>query len=364
MSRDPTSSGGLGIRAGHGSRLCDLELLDLFLSDVEVDDTLTLNPRLARRLGREPDEMSAVVSLLECAAEAEAEASLSRSTVTDIEIAGVAPNGRPWFTEAMHSNCSRVWTMTADIYRDLGAQGGDAARQWALVESRWGRLQKQLSERKLPAQHRIYAKDKLKMVQTVTLPQLVCVGLPLRRREIRALREEWLAAIRQAEQAKHADPHAHPEVVAAANAYFDAALPFIIVSLAGDDGLRRKQYTRGRLGNEANFRVELEWDTGKTPVGIRTLTTYWTGDKRDYAHLKIRDKKKQVTRRDRRIVRRGFVDHRVLWDLISHWRPRQLVLNGAVANLAEYDLRDRSARRKVRAVPEPTGRPPPREVEN
>lgn len=203
------------IRAGHGSRLPELELLDLFLSDVEVGDMVTVNPRLARRLGRQADEMSAVVSLLECAAEAEAEDSLFRSTVTDVEIAGVAPNGRPWFTEAMHSNCSRVWTMTADIYRGLGAQGGEAARQWALVESRWGRLQKQLSERKVPAQHRIHAKDKLKMVQTVTLPQLVCVGLPLRRREIRVLRQEWLAAIRQAEQAEHADPLVHPEVSAA-----------------------------------------------------------------------------------------------------------------------------------------------------
>lgn len=110
------------------------------------------------------------------------------------------------------------------------------------------------------------------------------------------------------------------------------------MSLAIDDGLRRKQYARGRLGNDANFRIELKWDAGETPVAILTMTTHWTGDRRDPAHLKIREKKNQVTRRDRRIVRRGFVDHVVLWDLIRHWRPRQLVLNGAVSSLSAYDL--------------------------
>lgn len=326
------------IRAGHGTALAKMTLLDFFLSEVAVDDAIALNPRLARQVGREAGETSATVSLLEFAAEAEAEASLRRSTVTDIATAGMAPSGRPWFTEAMHANCSRLWTMTADVYGELGAQGGDAARRWALVESRWGRLQKQLSERKVLPQHRIHAKDKLKMVQTVTLAQLACVGLPLRRREVRAQREEWLATVRQAEEAEHADPHAHPEVKEAERGYFDAALRSIIVSLAIDDGLRRQQYTRGRLGYDANFRIKLERDASGIPVGIRTLTTHWTGDKRDPAHLKIGEKDKLPTRRDGRVVRRGFVDHIVLWDMIRHWRPRQLVLDGAFPNLSAYDL--------------------------
>lgn len=327
------------IRAGHGERLRDTALLDLFLTEVVVDDPITLNPRLARRLGREAGDASAAVSLLEFAAEAEAEASLRRSTVTDPNVAGRAPNGRHWFTEAMHANCSRLWTMTDDVYSEMGAQGGEAAATWALVQSRWGRLQKQLSERKVPARLRLRAKDKLKMVQTVTLPQLVCVGLPLRRREVHALRGEWLAAVRKAADAQHADPYLHPEVASAEQRYFEAALPFTLLSLAIDDGLRSKQYTRGRLGWDANFRVEFEWDAAGAPIGITALTTHWTGDMRDPAHLKIRENKKAVTRREGRLVRRGYVDHVILADLILHWRPRRLVLNGAFMDLKTYDLR-------------------------
>ena len=327
------------IRAGHGESLREMELLDLFLYDIEVADSMQLNPRLLRRIGRETSEMRATVSLLEFAAEAEAEASLRRSTVTDAGIAGVAPNGRPWYTAAMHANCSRLWTMTADVYRDMSAQGGEPARQWALVESRWGRLQKQLSKRKVPGQYRIHAKDKLKLVQTVTLPQLVCVGLPLRRREVHALRAAWLAAVRQATEAGHSDPSVHPEVIAAERRYFDANLPFIILSLAIDDGLRRKQYTRGRLGHDANFRIELERANG-VPVALRTMTTHWSGEKNDPAHLKIREKNNSVARREGRIVRRGLVDHVALWDLIHHWRPRQLVRNGVIPSLSTYDIED------------------------
>ena len=283
------------IRAGHGSLLNDLVLLDLFLSEVHVDDPVALNPRVARRLKRKPGETSAPVSLLELAAEAEAEASLRRSTVTEVAVAGRAPNGRHWFTDAMHANCSRIWTMTVAVYCAMGAEDADAAVEWALVEARWGRLQKQLSDRKLPARHRLRAKNKLKMVQTVTLPQLVCVGLPLRRREVRALRDDWVAIVREAAGAGHTG--LHPEVVAAESRYFDAALPFTILSVAVEDGLRLKQYTRGRLGDESNFRLELEWDSDGAPIGIRALTTHWTGDRRDPAHLKIPGVNKAVAHR-------------------------------------------------------------------
>lgn len=327
------------IRAGHGGRLQNMQLPDFFLIDVPVDGELALNPRLAQRLGS--DGGSATVSLLEHAADSEAGASLRRSTVTDAEIAGTDKNGRPWYTEAMHANCSRIWSMTAAVYRKMGTRGGEPSREWGLVQSRWGSLQKQLAEeRKLPTRHRIHAKNKLKMVQTITLPQLVCVGMPLRRREIRAMRKGWLAAVQQAEEAGHTDPHAHPEVAEVEEQYFDAVLRFTVLSLAIDDGLRLKQYTRGRLGTSStsNFRPELDFDAAGNACGVAALATHWIGDKRDPAHLKITDKNKAMARRDRRRVRRGLVDHIGLWDLIRHWRPQQLVANGSFADLASYGL--------------------------
>lgn len=326
------------IRAGHLSELADTNLLNLFLRVASTGEQVSANPRVAAHTGNtQSDEVE--ISLLEDAAEAEAPLSLQRSTVTDPDVAGVAPDGRPWFTQAMHQNCSRIWTMTADIFREIRTKGEKHAAEWALAEARWERLQKKLAkDRALPAEHYLYGKDKLRAVQTVTLPQLVCVGLPLRRREIHRLRGEWLAARRTAEDAGHARPLDHPVVKGAEERYFEAALPFTILSLAVDDGLRKKQYTRGRLGHEANFSPEFEFDAYRNPIGLISLKTTWSGDKRDPAHLKITEKNKKLALRADRRVRQGFVDHVVLWDLISHWRPRELVANGAYADLQSYDL--------------------------
>src|SRR5690606_27686285 len=141
-----------------------------------------------------------------------------------------------------------------------------------------------------------------------------------------------------ASAAGHPDPAKHPAVIAAEQEYFEAAWPFTALALALDDGLRRKQYTFGRVGPKGNFRLSLSFDMDGRPNGIEKMTTWWTGDRRDPAHLKIVTKDKAMARREDRDIRWGYVDRVILWDLVSHWRPRQLVTAGALPSILAYDL--------------------------
>ena len=329
---------GWAIRAGKMETLQSVKnLMGLFTCEEQVAGTVQLNPRLARAVAAADDTGSATVSLLEHIAEHEAAASLSRSTVTSGE--GRDDRGRPWFTHAIWQNCSRIWDMTQGIYRGIGTQGSVHAMEWALVESRWGHLQKELSTRAIPAEERVTAKDKAKMIRTVTLPQLACVALPCRRREIYVLRNVWQQSIATAQAAGYENPESHPAVIQATQAYFDnAAVPFLALAIALDDGLRRKQYTRGRLGDSRNFRIVLRYDDAGLPNGIGSLSTWWSGDKADPSHLKIRATQNRIARRDDRTVTPGCVDFSILWDIVSWWRPRQLIAAGVYTSLKSYDL--------------------------
>lgn len=330
------------VRHGEATCLPTLRLPDLFL---KTDGSAAIEPVNARAAaflaassaGTGKDTIERC--LLEYLAEQEAELSLARSTVTTPQIAGRGPSGKPWFTHAVWQNCSRVWDMVSDVYGVLGCTSAGAS-DWAKITSRWGRLQKELSDRQLPAHVKTRAKDKGKLIRTVTLPHLVCVGLPLRRHELHALRADWLQSLQTATAAGHARPEEHPVVRDAADRYFAAAISFCLLSLCIDDGLRAKQYTRGRLGSGGNFRLVLTRDRDGKPIGIEKLTTWWTGDMNDSAHLKIkgRRKNKKILKRENREVRWGFVDRAILWDVISYWRPRQLVSAGLFPTLGSYDL--------------------------
>src|SRR5690606_15180854 len=147
------------IRAGRGGDLPSMMGLDdLLVREAESTAAMQLNPRLAERMG--VTEAKGVVSLLEACAEREAAASLKRSTVVDQEFAQTAGAfEKPPFTHAIHQNCSRIWAMVEAIYSDMGAQAGEYAARWALIQARWGRLQKELAGREIPSEQCVAQKD-------------------------------------------------------------------------------------------------------------------------------------------------------------------------------------------------------------
>jgi hypothetical protein len=325
------------------SLLSELHLDGLFAVSVEVAGSCAgVSGRQARRRGQRQKAVQRC--LLAHLIEQEAPASLARSTVIDDSVDTTTLTGAGglfYFTDAIRTNCERIWSMTEPVWQPelLNGDAADKGR-WALIKVCWEALKTDVQSRKkgraLPPEHRKLAKNKKKLIRTITLPQLQCVGMPLRRREIRRSGEEWEIAREKAIAAKHPDPDAHPAVVDAAERYFDEGLvPHLMLSIVLEDGLRKKQYVRGRPG--LHFDISLDVDADGNPTGVAGMRTNWTADKMDPAHLKNWETNAEG-RLDRE-VRFGFVDPDFLWRFLSVKRPRDLVAGGAVASLSGYDLR-------------------------
>ena len=312
---------------------------DLFAEVVRSKSAKRLNSRVAARMGTQDANQHETVCLLEHALDNEASFAVNRSTVTTPDRAERPSGYKGWVTDALVRDIDCLWTITVDLYKE--AAGLDTAQEerWLMIAARHGRIREQIEARRLPEAARENSKNKLLLLRQVTLPQLVCVALPMRRREVRALRSVWMEAREAVAKAGHLDVDDHKAVSDAYAAYFEAAVPFTMLSLAVDDGLRRQQYTHGCLGFDRHFRPTLIFNDEGLPIGLSRLATVWNGGLSDPAHIKGADKDGAVKHREEREVRRGVVDHDILWDIITVWRPRQLVSGGAFTSLTAYDLK-------------------------
>ena len=335
--------GGWAVTAGRFDEFRQAKGLDdLFAMQIETQQRVKMSPRELREVrarGLPVDAFSVErISLLEALVEAAAPGALQRSAIAAIDVP--LKDGKPYLIYSLYATCTRIWSMTTDLYAGTAGQSTDSAQRWALASANWGHLVNELKTRKLKGEYVLYAKDKEKLVKLVTLPQLLCIAFPLRRRELRALRARWKGARADA-SAKGHDPDTHPAVSAAEEEYLRQAVRHMMLALTLDDGMRRKQYMRGRFGYHKNFHPI--WNrhdarlTGEIK-GINGLQTNWDGNKTDPAHFKIRERKDKLDTRYGRDVRPGTVDMKILWDVISIWRPRQLVAAGLVPSLAVYDL--------------------------
>jgi hypothetical protein len=320
------------------SRFAMLGLDDLFTGVAHVDEAAGVIGRDAQRRGISAKSKS-TRTLLHHLVEREAPDSLRRSPLLDpgIDFESVrSPSG--WYlTDSLYFDCSKLWNVAVAIYREelLHGDPDDNAR-WVKVEGNWAALSSVFTKRQLPLELCSYIKDKNLMIRTVTLPQLVCLGFPLRRIEIRALREQWTDAREKAVEAGH-DPDLHPTVREAAGRYFtDAVVPHLMSSLSIEDGMRKKQYVHGRPGS--HFIIELERDSCGKPIGIKGLSTCWLAAKGDTARVKNWERKKGLNERKLRDVRPGYVDFAMLWDFLSYQRPLDLLSSLAIPSLDEYDL--------------------------
>lgn len=337
--------GGWAVAARRLAELREAKGLDdLFAMQVESEKRVQLSPRElreARARGVTADAFSVQrVSLLEALVEAAAPGALARSTVAAPDVP--LKDGQPYLVYSLYATCTRIWSMTHDLYAATAGQRPESAQRWALASANWGRLLEELKSRQLKGEFIRNAKNKEKLIKLVTLPQLLCVAFPLRRRELRALRARWQQARAEAIEKGH-DADRHPAVAAAGEEYLAQAARHMMLAITLDDGMRRQQYTRGHLGYQKNFHPI--WQRHGVHAngaieGIKGLQTNWDGNRSDPAHFKIRErgKSKKLDTRYGRDVRPGTVDMEILWDVISLWRPRQLVRASLVPSLAAYDL--------------------------
>ena len=337
------------VRAGHADLLPTMRIFTL-LEREETTRDAPCNERLASYhaeagdLGRS-GRVTVTVSLLEKLAEREAGPAVARTFVLSdgfkqeaAQWESLGPEERTKrvkFTAGLITDITRIWSVIKDVY---GGMRQTDASTWNKIEENWTKLSARLWSNSIPAEHISKQKNKGLLVRTVTLPPFACVAMPLRLREIRWLQTAWLDALREAECKGHKCPEEHPAVKAAYDAYFGAAVPFCRLAVVVDDGLRYKQYVNGRLGDTAHFRPSFEKDEAGNIIGLSQVATFWYGDRRCKAGLKVRGANGKANKRENRLLRRAYTPHDILFDIITVWRPRQLVSNGAIPSLEAYDL--------------------------
>ena len=196
-------------------------------------------------------------------------------------------------------------------------------------------------------------KDKQRALACMSLPLVACVGLPLLRRRVVRLRAEWLRLSDVAARAI-AEGHAehgisltagevallvtkHVAVRRAKRAYAKLLTRVVFLALCLADGLRCKQYTKGRLGK--HFHLELSAD-GAT---VARVSTSWTGQYGDVARVKNHTKRRSTYSRINETVPPGVLDLELFGWYLTDVRAPRLISAGLAAD--GYGLTESAAER-------------------
>lgn len=294
--------------AGRAATLADLSLLSLWTpSEPPFDASVSfdaITERARRYLGRAGTPV--LHQPIRVAMDAAAESSRTIAGVTD-----------GTYTMAAITTVQRMWTLTGGVYRQRVL--ADDPMAWEHLDRQFNAaLSHFVHCEATPAAQR----DKGKVLDLVSLPQLVCLGLPMLELERRRLRREWLDLVARAREAGH-EPAEIPVVRQAHAEYAQAAELRLVPGVYIADGLRLGNYRNGVLG--VHYLVELEHDGAGQPIGIRSVTTKWSGADREAARTKrMREPKRSARGRTGAVARRtmpcwhqGHVPHDALWEYLE-----------------------------------------------
>lgn len=192
-------------------------------------------------------------------------------------------------------------------------------------------------------------KAKARLLQLVTLPMILCVGLPALRREVLRLREVWHAAL-----IRHPEAPCHRRVLRAEEEYDRLLTLYLVFTVFLADGLRVANYAGARLGCVEERTLAENTARGGTVVqsfchiqpligadrgGLRGVKTNFYGDDHPIVKLKI-DKVpgSEEWREHPHWLRPGIVDMELLWDYLTRVRPKRLASQGLIPDAAAYEL--------------------------
>jgi hypothetical protein len=237
--------------------------------------------------------------------------------------------GVPFYTPAVFNNKSALWSVTEEVYgRQLGrASHQDTAEEWRDIEREYERVSRHMKEHNK-------ARDIDGHVNRGLLPAnlgaVVCVGLRDVWLRVRSLRTAWHLAYEKHGQNANAAP-----VRAARSRYLKELEPWAIAALRLDDGMRGKQYVRGRLN--VNFFLEgpLDPKTGRLRA-VTGLRVHNEGFDRIAGMKKRRKANGRKRERSRRCLP-GIVDMELMTDFIFELRLDRLVSRGLIPSRDSYD---------------------------
>lgn len=192
-------------------------------------------------------------------------------------------------------------------------------------------------------------KAKEKLLNLVTFPMILCLGIPALRRQVLAAREAVYAAM-----IRYPNTPDHRRIESAVNEYDRLLTAYMVFVVFTADGLRLANYTRARLGPLGRERmVERRASDGTIvrsychvlPVlaagkdSLVGVETNFYGDDHKAVKLKI-DKVpgSDEWRQHPHWLRPGIVDMDLAWEYLTGTRARRLGKLGLIPSVDEYDL--------------------------
>jgi hypothetical protein len=298
------------IVAGRVASLREMSLLDLFVpSEPPFNSTATNDPLAARaraRAGR------ADAAILHQPVRVSLDAMLDGAKRN----AGIEDDGAG-YTISTVADLQRLWGMIGGVYR-LRLLDSDPAA-WAPYERHFEHCFDLIRSQQLEARA---SRNPCTTLDLVTLPQLVCLGIPMLKLERERARDAWLEASARVAEAGH-DVVAHPVSAKAYREYAQASEVLLAAGIYAVDGLRLNNYRCGILGR--HYLIEFERDEQGRACGITRISSNWTGKRSDPAHTKREDQSKSrrnvfrsaVNRRSNPDWTSAYVCRRALWEYLS-----------------------------------------------
>ena len=204
------------------------------------------------------------------------------------------------------------------------------------------------SMRKRNAQARVHGrKRKETILELVTLPQIVCVGLPRLRDHVIELRSEWQEALDV-----HGGDMTAPLVRSAYRRYEMRLEEYLVFAVLTADGLRVQNYANARLGPIGDD--EMVTSVARCGTKVRSychiqpviqggeivaVRTGFYG--KDHKRVKLKIARRGATgdwRRRLHLLRPNVVDFDLLQEYLVNVRPHRLVAQGLLPSAEDYDL--------------------------
>lgn len=285
------------------------------------------------------------VRLFELLAYEMAHESAENSPLTVVN--GAVENGPPFWTETVINDVRLIGQMglkageRSRIFRNQPALEADThlAVGGFLLRMKKANSRVSFNDRKAKAL----------LLDLVTLPMVVCLGLPRLRSSVLNARREWRETL-----LRYGGDSAHPRVRRSEEEYDRQLTSYLIFATFIADGLRLANYSGARLGPcEYRTRVEDAVPDGSVVgsychiypmlapdgAGLIGVKTNFFGDDHEQVKLKI-DKVpgSDEWREHPHWLRPGIVDMELLWDYLVRVRPKRLAAQGLIESVLDYDL--------------------------
>ncbi len=236
---------------------------------------------------------------------------------------------RDFYPPVLHKDVVALYYWVDNVFRPTFTEY--APERWTVIEAQFHRFEAHIKHVNRGAGI-IGTKAKALLIATITLPQLVAVGLPRFANHVRGLERRWRELEAQAAGKGH-QTAAHPAVRRARREYEERLEQYIVLAVITADPLREKNWANARLGTEGEIRMAVDFAPDGVPLRIREVKTLFTGTGRDNPAAALK-----VPHKDDRMWTwaPAMIDFGLLLDYVMGSRRERLVARGLAP--ADYDL--------------------------